>query len=60
MTMSTRPVRLYVAMLLAWALLAQAAWAQGGPTRIVVVPFITEAGQPPVGYKEHRPCSGRF
>ena len=37
-------VRLYGAVLLAWAFLAQAAWAQGGPTRIVVLPFYTEAG----------------
>lgn len=46
MTMIKGPVRLYGAMLLAWALLAQAAWAQGGPTRIVVVPFYTEQGRP--------------
>ena len=37
-------VRLYGAVLLAWAFLAQAAWAQGSPTRIVVLPFYTEAG----------------
>ena len=36
--------RLCGAVLLAWALLAQAAWAQGGPIRIVVLPFYTEAG----------------
>ena len=37
------PVRLYGAMLLAWALLAQAAWARENP-RIVVLPFYTEGG----------------
>lgn len=37
-------IRLGSAVLLAWTLLAQAAWAQGGPIRIVVLPFYTEAG----------------
>ena len=32
------------ALLLAWTLLAPPAWAQGGPIRIVVLPFYTEAG----------------
>ena len=45
MTMIKEPVRLYGAMLLAWALLAQTAWAQDDPTRIVVVPFYTEQGR---------------
>ena len=45
MNMTKAPVRLCGAMmLLAWALLAHAAWAQGGPIRIVVLPFYTEAG----------------
>ena len=39
------PVRLYGAVLLSWAFLAQTAWAQDSPTRIVVVPFYTEHGQ---------------
>ena len=37
-------IRLGGAVLLAWTLLAQAAWAQGGLIRIVVLPFYTEAG----------------
>ena len=46
MTMNTirARARLCGAVLLVWALLAQAAWAQGGPIRIVVLPFYTEAG----------------
>ena len=35
----------YSAILLAGALFAQAAWAQGGPIRIVVLPFYTETGE---------------
>ena len=42
-------VRLYSAILLAGALFAQAAWAQGGPIRIVVLPFYTEAGADVIG-----------
>ena len=37
-------IRLGGAVLLVWTLLAQAAWAQSGPIRIVVLPFYTEAG----------------
>ena len=46
MTMNTTGARIRLggAVLLACALLAQAAWAQGGPIRIVVLPFYTEAG----------------
>ena len=42
-TINTR-IRLGGTVLLAWTFLAQAAWAQGGPIRIVVLPFYTEAG----------------
>lgn len=45
MIMIKGPIRLYGAMLLAWALLAQAAWAQESPIRIGCIPFYTEAGQ---------------
>ena len=45
MYMTKAPVGLCGAILLAWVLLAQAAWAQGGPIRIVVLPFYTEAGE---------------
>ena len=46
MTMNTinARIRLGGAVLLACTLLAQATWAQGGPIRIVVLPFYTEAG----------------
>ena len=46
MTMNTidARIRLGGAVLLAWTLFAQAAWAQGGAIRIVVLPFYTEAG----------------
>ena len=43
--MTKVPIRLWGGILLAWALLAQTAWAQDGPTRIVCLPFYTEAGQ---------------
>ena len=45
MSVIREPVRLYGAVLLAWALLAQTAWAQESPTRIICLPFYTEAGQ---------------
>ena len=44
MNMTKTPIRRWGAILLVWALFAQTAWAQGGPIRIVVLPFFTEAG----------------
>ena len=41
---TSKRIRLGGAVLLAWTLLAQATWAQGGPIRIVILPFYTEAG----------------
>ena len=45
MNMTKAAIRLYGAMLVAGALLAQAAWAQESPIRIVVVPFYAEHGE---------------
>lgn len=50
-------IRLYGVMLVVWALLAQTAWAQGGPIRIVVLPFFYTEAVPDVadgGYEGHR------
>ena len=46
MTMNSisAPIQLGGAVLLAWILLAQAAWAQSGSIRVVVLPFYAEAG----------------